>query len=73
MADTGKRKQSDGDTLHIGWLREGLCHPRVDSGADKTLLFLTDCVGRVRCWLLKGMWDAAGNGICQEAEPSILK
>lgn len=65
----GGVSKGDGATLHIGWPREGLCHARVDAGADKTLLFLTDCAGRVRCWLLGGMRDAVGHGICQEAEP----
>lgn len=29
-------------------------------------------VGRGECWLLDGMQDAVGHGICQEAEPSVL-
>lgn len=29
-------------------------------------------VGRGECWLLGGMQDAVGCGICQDTEPSVL-
>lgn len=62
----GGVSKGDGTTLRIGWPREGLCHPGVCGGADKTLLFLTNCVGRVRHGLLGGTRGAAGHRILQE-------
>lgn len=56
----GGVNQGDGATLRVGWPREGLCHPGVDTGAGKTLLFLMDCAGS---------WQ--GCEMCQEAEPSV--
>lgn len=48
--------KGDGATLLMGGPREGICHPGVDAGPDKTLLFITDCVGRVGA----GSWEEHG-------------